>query len=129
MTTNQQKTTIRYSISFKQMVIKELEQGIHMRALRRKYDIRGGATIQQWIKLYGKQHLLNKIIKVETMDERDRVKQLEADNKKLKMALAVAYMAKDCLEGVIRMANEEYKTDLKKNFGDQLPESLKNNTK
>ena len=129
MATNQQKTTIRYSISFKQMVIKELEQGINMRALRRKYDIRGGATIQQWIKLYGKQHLLNKIIKVETMDERDRLKQLEADNKKLKMALADAYMAKDCLEGVIRMANQEYKTDLKKNFGDQLPESLKKTTK
>ena len=129
MATKQQKTTIRYSISFKQMVIKELEQGINMRALRRKYDIRGGATIQQWIKLYGKQHLLNKIIKVETMDERDRLKQLEADNKKLKMALADAYMAKDCLEGVIRMANEEYKTDLKKNFGDQLPESLKKNIK
>jgi len=129
MATNQQKTTIRYSISFKQMVIKELEQGINMRTLRRKYDIRGGATIQQWIKLYGRQHLLNKIIKVETMDERDRLKQLEADNKKLKMALADAYMAKDCLEGVIRMANEEYKTDLKKNFGDQLPESLKKNIK
>jgi hypothetical protein len=63
------------------------------------------------------------------MDERDRLKQLEADNKKLKMALADAYMAKDCLEGVIRMANEEYKTDLKKNFGDQLPENLKKNTK
>jgi len=129
MATNQQKTTIRYSISFKQMVIREVEQGINMEALRRKYDIRGGATIQQWIKLYGKHHLLNKIIKVETMDERDRLKQLEADNKKLKMALADAYMAKDCLEGVIRMANQEYKTDLKKNFGDQLPESLKKNTK
>lgn len=129
MATNQQKTTIRYSISFKQMVVKEVEQGINMEALRRKYDIRGGATIQQWIKLYGKHHLLNKIIKVETMDERDRLKQLEADNKKLKMALADSYMAKDCLEGVIRMANEEYKTDLKKNFGDQLPESLKKNTK
>jgi len=129
MATKQQKSTIRYSISFKQMVIREVEQGINMEALRRKYDIRGGATIQQWIKLYGKHHLLNKIIKVETMDERDRLKQLEADNKKLKMALADAYMAKDCLEGVIRMANEEYKTDLKKNFGDQLPESLKNNTK
>jgi len=129
MATKQQKTTIRYSISFKQMVIREVEQGTNLETLRRKYDIRGGATIQQWIKLYGKQHLLNKIIKVETMDERDRLKQLEADNKKLKMALADAYMAKDCLEGVIRMAKEEYKTDLKKNFGDQLPESLKKNTK
>ena len=129
MATNQQKTSIRYSISFRQMVIKEVEQGINVEALRRKYDIRGGSTIQKWIKLYGKHHLLNKVIKVETMDERDRLKQLEADNKKLKIALAEAFMAKDCLEGVIRMANEEYKTDLKKNFGDQLPENLKSNTK
>jgi transposase-like protein len=111
------------------MVIKEVEQGINVETLRRKYDIGGGQTIQRWLKLYGKHHLLNKIIKVETMDERDRLKQLEADNKKLKMALADAYMAKDCLEGVIRMANEEYKTDLKKIFGDQLPENLKKNTK
>jgi transposase-like protein len=129
MATKEQKTSIRYSISFKQMIIKEVEQGNNVEILRRKYGIGGGQTISRWIKLYGKHHLLNKIIKVETMDERDRLRQLEADNKKLKMALADAYMAKDCLEGVIRMANAEYKTDLKKKFGDQLPESLKKNTK
>lgn len=129
MATKEQKTTIRYSISFRQMVIKEAEQGISFESLRRKYDIRGGETIQKWVKLYGKSHLLNKVIKIETMDERDRLKQLEADNKKLKIALAESYMAKDCLEGVIRMANEEYKTDLKKNFGDPLPAHLKSSTK
>jgi len=129
MQPKEQKTSIRYSISFKQMVIKEAEQGSSFDALRRKYDIRGGETIQKWAKLYGKNHLLNKVIKIETMDERDRLKQLEADNKKLKIALAESYMAKDCLEGVIRMANEEYKTDLKKNFGDQLPEHLKSSIK
>ncbi len=129
MQPKEQKTSMRYSISFKQMVIKEAEGGSSFESLRRKYDIRGGATIQGWVKHYGKYHLLNKIVKVETMKETDRLKQLEADNKKLKIALADAYMAKDCLEGVIRMANEEYKTDLKKNFGDQLPENLKGNTK
>lgn len=129
MQPREQKISIRYSISFKQMVIKEAEQGSSFETLRRKYDIRGGETIQKWLKLYGKSHLLNKVVKVETMDERDRLKQLEADNKKLKIALAESYMAKDCLEGVIKMANEEYKTDLKKNFGDQLPDHLKRSTK
>jgi len=129
MQPKEQKTTIRYSISFKQMVIKEAEQGSSFLTLRKNYDIRGGKTIQKWVKLYGKGHLLNKIIKIETMDERDRLKQLEANNKKLKIALAESYMAKDCLEGVIRMANEEYKTDLKKNFGDQLPDHLKSSIK
>ena len=61
--------------------------------------------------------------------ERNKIKQLEEDNKRLKLALADAYMAKNCLEEVIRMADKEYKTDLKKNFGEQLPDNTKISTK
>ena len=129
MKTNQQKTSFRYSISFRQMVVKEIEEGRSIESVRKKYDIGGGGTIQKWIKNFGKNHLLNKIVKVETMDERNRMKQLQEENKKLKMALGDAYMAKECLEGVIRMANEEYRTDLKKNFGVHLPSNLKGGTK
>ena len=129
MKTNQQRIINRYSISFKQMVVKDIEQGISIERARKKYDIKGSHTIQQWITTFGKNHLLNKIVRIETMDERSKIKQLEEDNKKLKMALADAYMAKECLEGLIDMANKEYKTDLKKNFGDHLPNNLKGNTK
>lgn len=129
MTTNHQRTVIRYSVSFKQMVVKEIEEGSSFEHVRKKYDIGGGETVQKWIRHFGKHHLINKVIRVETMNERDKLKQLEADNKKLKMALADAYMAKDCLEGVIEMANKEFKTDLKKNFGDQLPTTLKKDIK
>ena len=129
MKTIEQKTSFRYSISFRQMVVKEIEEGRSIESVRKKYDIGGGGTIQKWIKNFGKNHLLNKIVKVETMDERNRMKQLQEENKKLKMALGNAYMAKECLEGVIRMANEEYRTDLKKNFGVHLPSNLKGGTK
>lgn len=129
MKTIQQKTSIRYSISFKQMIVKEVEEGNNIELVRKKYDIGGGCTIQKWIKDFGKHHLLNKIVRVESMDERNKLKQLEEDNKKLKMALGEAYMAKECLEGVIKMANQEYKTDLKKNFGGHLPNNLKGSTK
>ena len=129
MKTIQQRKVIRYSISFKQMVVKEVEGGNSIEFVRRRYDIRGGDTVQKWIRTFGKDHLLNKIIRVETMNEKDRLKQLEEDNKKLKLALADAYMAKDCLEGVIRMADEEYKTDLKKNFGNRSPNNLAGNIK
>jgi transposase len=128
METIQQRTVIRYSISFRQMIVKEIEEGGSLELVKKKYDIHGGNTIQRWIKNFGKNHLLNKIIRVETMDERNRIKQLEEDNKRLKLALADAYMAKDCLEGVIRMADKEYKTDLKKNFGAQLPNNTKSST-
>ena len=129
MKTIEQRTILRYSLSFKQMVVKDIEEGSSIELVRKKYDIQGANTIQRWISTFGKNHLLNKIVRIETMDERSKIKQLEADNKKLKMALADAYMAKECLEGVIKMANKEYKTDLKKNFGDHLPTTSRGNTK
>ena len=39
----QQKTTIRYSISFKQKVVKEIEEeGLNLSAAARRYGIKGG---------------------------------------------------------------------------------------
>lgn len=109
------------------MVVKEIEEGDSIELVRKKYDIGGGSTIQHWIKKLGKNHLLNKIVRVEMLDERNKIKQLEEENKKLKMALGDAYMENKCLEGVIKMAAEEFKIDLKKNFGEQLPNNLKKN--
>lgn len=116
--THQVKTFKRYSISFQQRVVKEIEEdGILISVMQRRYDIRGGETIQRWIRKFGKTHLLNQIIRIETMEEKDRIKQLEEEIKRLKLALADSLLAKDCLEVVIDEANKEYKTDLKKNFG------------
>lgn len=120
---------IRYSISFKQQVVRELEEGTSIIELRRRYNIKGGETIQKWIRKFGREHLLNKVIRVETMEDRDRLKQLEQENKKLKLALADAYMAKDCLEVLIGLANKEYKTDLKKSFGGQPQNGSAKNTR
>ena len=129
MSQKEGKTIYRYSIGFKRMVVKEVEDGLNIEFVRKKYGIGGAYTVQKWIKLFGKTALLNKMIKIETMEERDRLKQLEEENKRLKMALADAFLAKDCLEEVIKMANEEYKTDLKKSFGDPLPSGSKKATK
>lgn len=111
------KETVRYSISFKQQIVREIEAGASMESLRRRYDIRGGATIRGWVLKFGKNHLLNKTVRIETMEEKDRVKQLEAEIKRLKLALADSMMAQRCLEVLIDEANKEYKTDIKKNFG------------
>jgi transposase-like protein len=129
MSQTKQRVLYRYSISFKQTVVKEVEEGFNIEFVRKKYGIGGATTIQKWVKQFGKFHLLNKVVKIETMNERDRLKQLEEENKRLKMALADAFLAKDCLEEVIKMADEEYKTDLKKSFGDQLPANLKKGIK
>ena len=114
----EQKVSIRYSISFKRKVVREVEEeGIGINAIQRRYGIKGGSTVSKWIKQLGKNHLLNKVIRVEMKGEKDRTKELEKEVKKLKQALADAYLAKECAEKIIELANEEYKTDLKKNFG------------
>ena len=52
------------------------------------------------------------------MDEKDRVKFLEKEVQRLKMALADSFLAQRSLETVIDEANKLYGTDLKKNFGE-----------
>lgn len=117
--TNSNNYSRRYSISFKQQVVRELEEsGGSKEWIRKKYGIKGGSTLQDWIRKFGKNHLINQIIRIETMEEKDRIKQLEQEIKKLKMALADSLLAQRSLEVVIDEANKEYKTDLKKNFGD-----------
>ncbi len=120
------KKQIRYSISFKQQVVQEVEQGASKDSVRRKYGIRGGETINKWLRKFGKHHLINQTIRVETMDEKDRVKALEKEVQRLKMALADAFLAQRSLETVIDEANKLYGTDLKKNLGQSpSPDSKK----
>ena len=115
-----QKTVIRYSISFKRKVVQEIEEeGLLIMEASRRYGIKGGQTVSNWVRKFGKYHLLNKTIRVETMEEKDRIKQLEEENKKLKIALADSTMAKRCLEVLIEEADKLYKTDLKKNLGER----------
>ncbi len=120
MKRHQQREIIRYSISFKQKVVKEIEEeGLTLQAARKRYDIKGGETIHRWLRNFGKSHLLNKIVRVETKGEKDRLKELEAEVKRLKLALADKTMEKDVLETLIEIVNEHYHTDVKKNFGQQ----------
>ncbi|MGN6491113.1 MAG: transposase [Agriterribacter sp.] len=113
------KEVIRYSISFKQKVVKEVEEGLSISSAARLYGIKGGQTIQTWLRKFGKNHLLNKIVRVEMKGEKDRVKELEAEIKKLKIALADTTMHNHLLENIIDLASEHYGSDIKKNLGSQ----------
>lgn len=119
---------IRYSTCFKQKVVRELEQeGSSYQSISRKYGIKGGSTVTQWVKKYGKNHLLNKIIRVEMKGEKDEVKRLEKELSKFKQAYAELSLKYQCSEKIIEIANEEYKTDLKKNFGTNVSGGFRKN--
>ena len=71
---------VRYSDCFKRAVIEEIEKkGLSIEACRRKYSIGGAKTIQKWLKKYGKNHLLNKIVRVETIDEIQEIQEAFAE--------------------------------------------------
>jgi hypothetical protein len=82
--------------------------------VRRRYDIKGGATVQGWIRKYGRTELLNTVIRVKMRSEDDKIKQLELEVRRLKIALADAVLAKDVLEILIEEVEKEYQTDVKK---------------
>jgi transposase len=115
--TNLEKKTVRYSISFKQLVVREIEDGALIYHVSKKYGITGSETITKWIKKFGKNHLLNKVVRIEMIGETDRIKQLEKELKEAKVALADSLLAQRCYELLINEVNVEYKTDVKKNFG------------
>jgi len=112
------KLIIRYSTAFKQKVVSEIESGkITIAKANKIYDIKGSHTVQNWIKKFGKNHLLSKVMRVEMKNEHDRIKELEKQNQLLESALAQAHLKIICLESSVECVEEHYNIDVKKSFG------------
>ena len=88
------RSFMRYSEAFKQQVISELEAGklSSISEANRVYGIRGAETVTQWIRKYGREDLLPKKIKIETMKERDELKEARKRIRELEAALADAHI-------------------------------------
>ncbi|MCK4690053.1 MAG: transposase [Candidatus Marinimicrobia bacterium] len=111
------RTYYRYSNSFKQRVIKEIEDGlISIAEASRIYDISVGG-IYKWLRSFGKNHLIGKVVWVQKRDEIDKIKKLEAEKRQLEAALVKAQLDVFCLESLIDVVEEKYGISLKKNSG------------
>jgi transposase len=88
------RTLIRYSEAFKLQVVDELERGklSSIEAARRAYDIRGANTISNWIRKYGREDLLPKYMRIETLKERDELKEARKRIRELEAAVADAHI-------------------------------------
>ena len=115
-----QRSIIRYSNCFKEKVVQEVSGGSSISAVCVRYGIKNMSVVSKWIKQFGRDELLNTVIRVKMRSEYDKFKQLEAENRRLKIALADATLAKDVLETLIEVVDEHYQTDVKKNFGHGL---------
>lgn len=87
-------TLVRYSEAFKLHVVRELEEGRHVSlcAASEAYGIGGAVTVRNWVSKYGKTHLLKRVIRVETADERNELQRLKARNRELEKALVDAHL-------------------------------------
>ena len=84
-----ERLIVRYSSCFKQQVVSELEAGrfSSIEQARVHYDIGGSMTIQKWIKRLGRGHLQAKVVRVEKLDEADRIAALKRQVADLERAL------------------------------------------
>jgi transposase len=81
---------VRYSEAFKLQVVREIELGklASCHAASERYGIRGMATVSGWVRKYGRSHLLGKVVRVETVDERDEMKRLKQRVRELESLVA-----------------------------------------
>lgn len=110
----------RYSESFKLKILSELSTGkYNKRQLGRIYGIQN-STINEWIKKYNRQDLMNTRIKVETKDEITRIKALQKEVEKLKEVLIKKDLEQLVSDSYLEVASEKlgYKNvdELKKNL-------------
>jgi transposase len=111
------KDIVKYSSAFKSKVVSEIERGKHsIITARRMYDINGNGTVESWIRLLGKNHLIGKVVRVETRDENFKLKRLQEDKRLLESALANEHLRVLALENMLELASKELGVDLKKKY-------------
>lgn len=91
--------TIRYSEAFKRQVVDEIARGKFTSPYRAQqaYGIRGQMTVTKWIRKYGREDLLPRRIRIETMEEIDQLKEARKRIRELEAALADVHIDY-CLE-------------------------------
>ena len=93
------RTNTRYSEAFKRQVVEEISRGKYLspQRARKAYGIIGAETVETWVRKYGREDLLPKRIRIETMKERDELKEARKRIRELEAAVADAHID-FCLE-------------------------------
>ena len=99
------RAVIRYSEAFKLQVIRELETGRFGSPFEasRAYGVEA-STVGYWIRRYGKNHLLGKVVRVMKADEESEVKALRKRMRELEKALADAHIDSKLDAAYLRIA-------------------------
>ena len=107
----------RYSLAFKQQVIREYEAGASVNSLRHKYAIGSTGTIKAWIKKYGRLGYRAEVVRIQSVGDHQEVQAMKARIQELEAALAQETVEKHMLNTTLEVASKALNIDLKKNFG------------
>lgn len=108
----------KYSEELKKRIVEEIESGKSTQAEAAKlYGVLKG-TLYGWLNEYGKYRGRRTIVEVVMKDEKEKIEELQ-------QALAEAHLKLRIYDKMIEQADRKYKTDLKKTFGTQALENLK----
>lgn len=104
----------RYSLAFKKQVVQEYEAGASASALKRKYGIGCTHLVVKWVNQYGREGVRHKLMVVQTPEEQEHVKALEARIAELEKLVAQLSLDKFMLENSLLVAEEELGYEVKK---------------
>ena len=119
------KDKIRYSEAFKLKVMEELRDAKwkSVKEVATAYGI-AEMSVYNWMHKLGFEHLKGRLIYVKTRTEADRVKELEAEVKRLRLALADEVLDHKIDEAALRLMCRRAGTtpeEVKKKNGGELP--------
>jgi transposase-like protein len=114
---NKGKVYPKYSLAFKQQVVREYEGGASLHELKERYGIGGGNTVRQWVEKYGRAGVRHKVVVIQSAAEQNQVKVMKEKVGQLEKLVAQLSLDKLMLETILEVAEAELGMELKKNGG------------
>jgi len=114
MRQNTEQIIRKYSLAFKKQIVKEYEGGASASGLRKRYGLSSTHMVVKWVNKYGREGVRHKLMVVQTPEEQERVKQLEARIAELEKLTAQLSLDKFMLECSLTVAEEELGHKVKK---------------
>lgn len=109
-----QSILIRYSNTFKRQVVSEIESGRfnNINQAQHHYGITGCGTVRRWLDQFGRNHLCPKVVRVESPNEKNQVRELKKQVLQLKEALGQTQAEKVIGDAFLKIACDTMGVDI-----------------
>ena len=99
---------MRYSEAFKLKVVRDLEEGRYASPSEAglAHGVKGRGTVAYWVRRYGKNHLLRKVVRVMKPEVQTEVRELRKRVRDLERALVDAHLDARLGEAYLKFACE-----------------------